>query len=89
MFGSRLFVDGKTAACNSEVKFPTSSKEKEYRLPLKSGDHEILLEFCHTMENHLWKSCIFSWQPPGEVKAVIVNGAAHRREPGARGFSQG
>jgi hypothetical protein len=87
--GSRLFVDGKPVACQGEVRVPTSSKEKEYRLPLKSGDHEIMLEFCHTMENHLWKSCIFSWQPPAGVKAVIPDSALFHKEPGASDLQPG
>jgi hypothetical protein len=69
--GARLSVDGTMVACRGESKVPSSSKEKEYRLPLKAGDHEITLEFYHGTADNLWKGCIFSWQPPGEAKAVV------------------
>ena len=81
--GARLSLDGKPVVCNGEAKASTpSSKEREYRLPLKAGNHEIMLEFYHGMADHLWKSCIFSWQPPGGVKAVIPEHALFHKEPG-------
>jgi hypothetical protein len=87
--GARLSVDGKPALCQGEAKVPTSSKEKEYRLTLKAGDHEIVLEFYHSLMDNLWKSCIFSWQPPGQAKAVVPENVLFHREPGAADLQPG
>lgn len=87
--GARLSVDGKLIACQGEAKVAPSSKEKEYRLALKPGDHEIVLEFYHSMMDNLWKSCIFSWQPPAEAKAVVPENALFHREPGAGDLQPG
>ena len=80
--GARLFIDNKPVVCSSDAKVPVSSREREYQLQLTPGDHAIMLEFYHGLVDHLWKSCIFSWQPPGEVAAVIPENVMFHKEPG-------
>ena len=60
--GARLFVDDKPAACESDTRLPTSYREKAYSLPLKAGDHAIMLEFYHGEAQNLWKACILLWR---------------------------
>ena len=86
---ARLSVDGAMVACRGESKVPSSSKEKEYRLPLKAGDHEITLEFYHGTADNLWKGCIFSWQPPGEAKAVVPENVLFHKESAAADLQPG
>ena len=78
----RLFIDNKPVVCSSDAKVPVSSREREYQLQLTPGDHAIMLEFYHGLVDHLWKSCIFSWQPPGEVAAAIPENVMFHKEPG-------
>jgi hypothetical protein len=87
--GARLFIDNKQVVGSGDAKVPDSSKEREYQLQLTSGDHEIMLEFYHGLVDHLWKSCILFWQPPGGVKAVIPEQAMFHKEPGKAGLQPG
>ena len=81
--GSRLFVDGKQVVGSGETMVPSNTREKEYPLQLQAGDHEITLEFYQGVTDNLWKSCIFSWQPPGGPKTVVPESVLFHKEPGA------
>ncbi len=84
----RLFVDDKPAACESDTRLPTSYREKAYSLPLKAGDHAIMLEFYHGEAQNLWKACILLW-PPGEQMAVVPESSLLHREPNAADLGPG
>jgi hypothetical protein len=87
--GSRLSVDDKPVVRAAEAKVPPSSKEREFTVPLKAGEHQIMLEFYHGMANHLWKGCTLSWEPPGGAKAVVPPSVLFHREPGAADLQPG
>ena len=63
--GSRLFIDGKQIIDHNGVH---AMEEKSGEADLKSGDHDIKIEF---FENDVDAGCKFSWQPPGAAKEIV------------------
>jgi hypothetical protein len=87
--GARLFVDGTPVACESDERLPTSYRDRLYPLPLASGNHAIMLEFYHCLPEHLAKSCILQWEPPGEARAVVPESALLHKEAGESNLQPG
>jgi len=63
--GSRLFLDGKRVVDNGG---PHEMTELSGRAELKTGDHEIKVEFFDGEEE---AGCILSWETAGQAKAVV------------------
>ena len=87
--GSRLFVDDKPVVRAAEAKVPPSSKERQFPVQLKAGEHQIVLEFYHGMADHHWKGCTLSWEPAGGAKAVVPPAVLFHREPGSTDLQSG
>ena len=83
--GSRLFIDGKQVIDHNGLH---AMEEKSGEVELKSGDHDIKIEF---FENDIDAGCKFSWQPPGAAREIVpVTALVHQAEtPPAQGGLQG
>jgi RNase P/RNase MRP subunit p29 len=63
--GSRLFIDGKQVIDHNGLH---AMEEKSGEAGLKSGDHDIKIEF---FENDVDAGCKFLWQPPGAAREIV------------------
>jgi len=63
--GSRLYLDGKQVVENGGAH---AMEEKEGKVELKEGDHDLKIEF---FEKDIDAGCKFSWQPPGKDKQIV------------------
>lgn len=63
--GSRLFIDGKQIIDHNGLH---AMEEKSGEAELKSGDHDLKIEF---FENDIDAGCKFSWRPPGAAKEIV------------------
>jgi hypothetical protein len=68
--GSRLFIDGKQVIDNNGLH---PMDEKSGELELKTGDHDLKIEF---FENEGETGCKFAWQAAGDKDKGIVPASA-------------
>ena len=73
----------------TQTKVPPSSKERLFPVQSTAGEHQVALEFYHGQAQNLWKSCTFSWEPPGGTKGLVTQSVAFHREPGAADLRPG
>jgi hypothetical protein len=66
--GSRMYIDGNQVVDNGGLH---SAEEKSGEADLKSGDHDLKIEF---FENEGEAVCQFSWQAPGKEKEIVPAG---------------
>ena len=73
--GSRLFVDGKQIIDHNGLH---AMEEMSGEIELKSGDHDIKIEF---FENDVDAGCRFLWRPPGAPKEIVPAAALFHQVP--------
>lgn len=63
--GSRLFIDGHQVVDNGGLH---AAEEKSGEVELKSGDHDLKIEF---FQNEGEAVCKFAWQSPDKYKEIV------------------